>query len=320
MCASDYKQKRVDYLNNWPNNTPFEIETVYREHVKICTETYGSIFQPFALCREEDVAYNQTLSFLIDALDSLETKPNHSYEFVFKAFDCFTKVVCNESKITPRLQTLSSQKLAFLIESSPELSRSFSSMLDKIPTTACQLLYKNLFKQVRRAGDLTISQKRTWPQVFRQVVHDDHPDSNRLALLSALYAQFGYADYANSIRPGSLALRRILRQDSVCFNGQTFSVSLDDKLNLVILGFLYALRNNIMHGSTISLALSSKTSRSAYATDYYAFLLTYYFTLILILDRFSADYPADKYAKLAENMDTNVSRYVALFGTHVIGL
>ena len=85
----DFKTKRIEYLNNWPNVEPFEIERRYYELVDKVKMDNGTVFKPFQLKRNEDVIYNKTISFMIESIDQLEKYPNFSYEFIFKAYDCF---------------------------------------------------------------------------------------------------------------------------------------------------------------------------------------------------------------------------------------
>lgn len=52
-------------------------------------EEKKTIFVPFPLKRNGNVSYNKTISFMIEAVEQLERYPNFSYEFIFKAYDCF---------------------------------------------------------------------------------------------------------------------------------------------------------------------------------------------------------------------------------------
>lgn len=74
----------------------------------------------------------------------------------------------------------------------------------------------------------------------------------------------------------SLLYRYILKNDSVSININTYSITMEDKLHILVSGFLYTLRNEIMHGSSISITKSSKTTLGTYAIDYFAYLLLYY--------------------------------------------
>lgn len=47
--STDFKEKRIDYLNNWPNVEPFDIEKEYYDLVKKLKEEKDTIFVPFQL-------------------------------------------------------------------------------------------------------------------------------------------------------------------------------------------------------------------------------------------------------------------------------
>ena len=85
----DFKEKRINYLNNWPNVEPFDMEKEYYEIVEKIKSEKGTIFVPFHLKKNNDPSYNKTISFMIEAVDQIEKYPNFSYEFIFKAYDCF---------------------------------------------------------------------------------------------------------------------------------------------------------------------------------------------------------------------------------------
>lgn len=42
----DYKEKRMEYMNNWPNSEPFEVEKKYYSVVKKIKEEKGTVFSP----------------------------------------------------------------------------------------------------------------------------------------------------------------------------------------------------------------------------------------------------------------------------------
>lgn len=85
----------------------------------------------------------------------------------------------------------------------------------------------------------------------------------------------------------------------------------------MVSGFLYTLRNDIMHGSSIAITKSSKTTLGTYAIDYYAFLVLYYLLLLLIINCFSSDYSTDIYDILADNIIENINTYLEMFEKNI---
>lgn len=140
----------------------------------------------------------------------------------------------------------------------------------------------------------------------------------RKEILDTIERKYGsdYGNYANSIRKASLLYRYILKNDIVIIN-KSYAITTDDKLNILVSGFLYTLRNDIMHGSSIAITKSSKTTLGTYAIDYYAFLVLYYLLLLLIINCFSSDYSTDIYDILADNIIENINTYLEMFEKNI---
>ncbi len=111
--------------------------------------------------------------------------------------------------------------------------------------------------------------------------------------------------------------RYILKNNSVSIDTKIYNITIEDKLHILVSGLLYTLRNDIMHGSSISITKSSKTTLGTYAIDYFSYLLLYYLLILLILNKFSTDYTVDVYDKLADNIEINVGLYKQLFGREI---
>lgn len=72
-----------------------------------------------------------------------------------------------------------------------------------------------------------------------------------------------------------------------------------------------------MHGSSISITKSSKTTLGTFAIDYYAYLLLYYLLVTLIINKFPTDYSNNDYYTLAKNIEENINLYKQLFGSEI---
>ncbi|HFU3811756.1 TPA: hypothetical protein ACGO0K_001738, partial [Streptococcus suis] len=81
---SEFYKKRIYYYNNWPIVDKFEVESEYFDLVQQIKKSQR-IFIPFTLLDCDEKNFNIALSFIIDALEYIETKPNHSFEFMFKS-------------------------------------------------------------------------------------------------------------------------------------------------------------------------------------------------------------------------------------------
>lgn len=311
--SMDYKEKRIDYLNKWPNVEPFDIEKKYYGLVHKIKKENGTIFVPFQLKKNNDVSYNKTISFMIEAVDQIEKYPNFSYEFVFKAYDCFMDLFYPSiSQITDKNKKLCDNEWKNILNSYSVLMKAFERLISVIPVKACQYLYIRLAE--RTGGN----------KAYQRVTTDISGGSSTYSIkrkdfIDAIEAKYGvdYSKYAESIRKGSLLYRYILKNNSISVDTKRFNITIEDKLHILVSGFLYTLRNDIMHGSSISITKSSKTTLGTFAIDYFAYLLLYYLLIMLIINKFSADYSVDVYDRLADNIEKNIYLFKQLFGKEI---
>lgn len=307
MSDNNFKIKRIEYLNNWPNVEPFEIEKQYYKNVKTLKSSRNTIFIPFLLKSEEDSEYNKAISFMIDAIEELEKYPNYSFEFMFKAYDAFSKIVYS-GNITDRNRWLCDNKWELLIETSSELKDAIQLLLKLIPMKSCQYLYTRICDRNSKA----------YTRVTKEI-GGGIDNANRKNIIESIENKYGYDYYiySTSIRPASALYRYMLQNEEIDVNGSKYTVSMCDKLHFIVSGYIYTLRNDTMHGNNISITKSSKTNMSTYANNYYAFLFMYYLVIILMLDKYSSDYNVSKYKELAQNIEQNVELYKELFGNHI---
>jgi|GEM_PF-1571157 hypothetical protein len=311
MCT-DFKEKRIEYLNNWPNVEPFEIEKKYYALVEEKKRGGGTIFLPFKLLKNTDTSYNKTISFMIEAIEQIEKSPNFSYEFIFKAYDCFTDhFYSSYPQITDKNKQLCDNEWNNILTSHSVLMEAFKKLISIIPVKACQYLYIRL---TEKNGNNKNN------KVYQRVTTDISGSSSsasikRKSIVDAIEQKYGinYNRYSDTIRKASLLYRYILKNDSVLIGVKTYNISLKDRLHILVSGLLYTLRNDIMHGSSMSITKSSKTTLGTYAVNYFGFLIIYYLLLILVVKKFSPDYPTDIYEKLAENIEININLYKQIF-------
>lgn len=311
--STDFKEKRIEYLNKWPNIEPFEIEKKYYALVEKMKEDNGTIFVPFQLLKNTDTSYNKMISFMIEAIDQIEKYPNFSYEFIFKAYDCFIDNFHSSfSQITDKNKKLCDNEWNDILTTYSVLMQAFKKLISIIPVKACQYLY------------IRLTEKNSDNKAYQRVTTEVSGGSSdasiiRKNIVDAIEQKYGvdHNRYGDTIRKASLLYRYMLKNDSVSIDLETYNISLKDRLHILVSGFLYTLRNDIMHGSSISITKSSKTTLGTYAIDYFGFLLIYYLLLFLVIKKYSSDYPSDVYGKLAENIEKNISLYKQLFGKEI---
>ena len=314
MEKEDFKKKRIDFLNNWPNSDKFEIEKEYSRIVEQVKGEHGPIFHPYKLPSFEDVYYNIMISFVIEALEQLETHPNLSFELIFQSYDCFIDNYYSElSNITDKTKALCDNEWKSILNSNKnvELRDAFNKLLSNIPVKACQYLYTRIYNK----------NKDKYP--YARVTSDisggqTYNSKNRKCIIDAINNKYGfdYNDYSATVRKASLLYRYIFKHDSVTIDKE-YCININDKLHIIVSGYLYTLRNDMMHGSNIAIMKSSKTTLSTLAVDYFAFLILYYLIIMLVIYKYSCNDNNLKFNELALNIQVNLDLYIKMFGKSI---
>ena len=285
ISSSDYKEKRITYQNEWPNSNTF-----YREKEYICAvnnfeENYDILFKTVNLKVLEDKNYNIVVSFLIEALDDLRKKPLHSFLFAFMALDHVSKEMFGDN-ITVRLDSISECV-------SSNYQEEFEILNKIIPLRSCKYIRKQLEKEER---------------VIKRI--------NRDATLKCLVEKINEKYHNNGIhnekeiadtnRKEACLYQKIIRDN---LKNATYQIEHSKRCKLVLSGYLYALRNDISHGSVISDTKSSTTRFNTFASDYWAFMYTYYVVIALIKEKWAACADSD----YKESIQINNEKYKELF-------
>ena len=307
----DYKRKRVDYINQWPQSSLFDAELQYYQRCEAFVETNGvQPFLPLKMWYEADKDYNIALSRIIESLESMPTKPHHAFSYAFICFDLYSEKIAPTGKnITERIKYII-DRIDLLAQQNPDIDQLLKDLFSSIPMQSTLFMYKVLFE------DLSSND-----QVYKRVTKDYNgvDNANRKALLNSIYQKYGYdkTQFGSSIRKGSALLRKLLFQNSIILGNDTYTIDRIIRLHLLLSGFLYSLRNSSAHGDSISITKSSNTSPERYALNYYAFLSMYCICLLLLIDGSTAIDENTKYKELSTVMGNNISNMKKLFGSHM---
>lgn len=309
---SEYTQKRVDYINNWPKSKPFIAEQNYKKRCDNFIETHQIYpFQPMKVWQSEDDTYNRTISHLIDSLDMMPYHPNFSFQFIFSGLDYFTNYLYSKNTTSSLKYTISD--LATLIQQNADIKSTFDSLFEVFPVNTSLYLYKCLY------GDSSHN-SNVKKRICTDQNNSDIPDHDNITDL--VFSQYGYdpANYNNGlIRKGALLYRKMFVQDTVIINSQSIAISNKLRLYLLLCGVIYSLRNDALHGSSMSSTKSSLTTPKRYASNYYCFLATYTILMIMLIMKTIIDPTAqsEKYLELKNTTLENVQNFKLLFGNHI---
>lgn len=309
---SNYVQKRVDYINNWPKSQPFSAEQNYEKRCNNFIETHQTYpFRPVKVWWSNDDTYNRTISHLIDSLDMMPYHPNFSFQFIFSGLDYFTNKLYSKNTTSNLKHTIAD--LVALIQQNADIKRTLDSLFEVLPVNTSLYLYQCLYGNSGHNSN-----------VKNRVCTDQNNSRipNHDSITNLVFSKYGYdpANYDNGlIRNGALLYRKMFVLDTVEINGQSITISNELRLYLLLCGVIYSLRNDALHGSSMSSTKSSLTSPERYASNYYCFLTTYTVLMIMLIMKTITDpmNQSKKYLELKNTTLENVQNFKLLFGNHI---
>lgn len=82
------KQTRVDNFNNWPESKLFDAEVQFNEKLKDFEKK--DLFKPCLIKNKDNKNIHIVISYLLDMVDSLPQRPDHAFDWCWKAFEHVT--------------------------------------------------------------------------------------------------------------------------------------------------------------------------------------------------------------------------------------
>lgn len=244
--------------------------------------------------------------------------PNFAFEFIFRGIDTYSeKIYSTTEQLTARIQNLIDNEFTSYLNND-KLCTVINELYKVMPNTTCQYLYSRLYGKFDTIKDVYSQTDKKTKQLFTRLLmrsNNKAKYSNLAQIFGFIASQYGYdrSKYKETIRNGSRLLYRIFNEDKIDISGITYDISFTDKLNLLIGGVLFTMRNDRAHGDGISSFKSSLASLKTYAHNYYCFLCCYIF-LTLIMEEFSES----NEEKLTANFKDNITRFSEIFGNKIL--
>lgn len=324
--STEIRNLRFEYIKNWPKYIiTFQTE---KEYIKKLGEFNEQIFYSLEYPYSDDKYDNIVVSYFIDGLGCLPMKPNQAFEYFFRALDNYSGNKFNiKINVTSKLQKVSNV-IAENMKSNSDLKIAISEAFKNMPQSTCQYLYARLFKEYNVGLDIGLQNgenKQLLKRLLDVSSHKDPSTGNTIYVINNedtrkiivhLANTYGYCErhYPETIRKGSRFLYRIFNNPTIDIKndvGIVERISITDKMKieLLILGIIYTMRNDIFHGANISSLNSSNTSMKTYAHNHYVMLFT--FSIINIL---KADTTQDTFIKeVIENFKSNINTFSRLY-------
>lgn len=308
------KQKRIDHFNQWPLAQKFPAEELFDNRLK-CFDLQD-LFFPYQIPSTTNPDIHISISYLIDAVDSLPKRPDHSFDWTWRAFEYLAgrSFPSYSSSITETLRGGLSSALTNYFATNAQASNEFYSLIKNIPFQTCEYLLKRIIDGAPYTFT-SGAHKHLTSYAKRLLFANGNPPviSQNLQLILSHLSTYNFSDTERR-RSGASLLRRILREQSVTIAGTSITLSRADLLFLLLSGLGYAFRNDRAHAKSIAPFRSSYASVTTYAHCWFMFLLMYEATLALLHTRSS---PMQLTGCPAQNFQQNNNAYCGLFADYL---
>ena len=331
----DYIRKHLDYHNNWDgNNVWWSDLQVYFDSVlkqnnidQIITPLRIDVVKAFNVlsnCNNAKIA--KLFSIFIDLYDELPYRPDAAFDFCWRSFEILTvyylkEVLSLNTNVTEGLQKISCV-FNRIIGGNSNLLTSFDYLFTNQSLASLRFCVNYLAdsSSVPSSYDLLFNKyKNNIENRFKLALAQTPKDNNISTTLFDEFKKkyFSSSFYANVVSNNSVdafanvskaakCLRLILigDKDPIELNTIDFPpISFEKRIELLLSGILYSIRNNRFHGDNYSLLKSSASTNSVYHSMYHCLISTYAFFWILLYDYFRAKNVTDMFFSLDDISD-----------------
>ncbi|MBA0228180.1 hypothetical protein D7U89_22315 [Stenotrophomonas maltophilia] len=299
------KQDRLNFYNSWPNGTLFPAEIQFGQRIAAAGVP---LFVPIQVNANLTVEGHISLSYVLDALGSLPRRPDHSFDWAWKAFEHLTKKGAPNLNITEALRVFAVPRMCSVLNNDGNASIQFNEFVSKIPMQTARFMLKKIIKEKPYVVPASSFAKRLL------LANGNGPITSQAlqALLDKL-SGYNYSNASDRRKGASLLCKALTGQVLIYPLGQ-FALSQQDRILLLVSGLGYGFRNDRTHANAISPFTSSKARVKTYAHCWFSFLLIYYSLTMLWAN--NGFVPAQ--GALGVNYSQNNAGFMSLF-SNVLG-
>jgi len=304
-------KQRIDHFNLWPKAQKFQAEIKFSELLK--PYELEELFFPYQLPDTDDKETHIMISYLLDAVDSLPNRPDHAFDWVWRAFEFSCKQVPGcKGNITVSLRKISA-KLNDYFEENNDVGDAFFDLVSRIPLRTCKYFLKKIIEEgvYSFSGD---DHKNLTSFAKRLLFANGSPPVVNPSLQSVLqhFAWHYRAVGGRELRQGATLLRRVVKGEKVELDGNFYQLAREDVLFLMLSGLAYTFRNGRAHAESIAPFRSSLAKVQTYAHCWFMFLIVYELTFSL---HHMDSYPSQLLGDPAKNFICNNGAFSKLFAS-----
>tara|TARA_R110002050_G_scaffold264951_3_gene405927 strand:- start:1677 stop:2690 length:1014 start_codon:yes stop_codon:yes gene_type:complete len=327
--SEKFKKLRIDRVNTWTprlekNNYdylfPIELDFLNRIQ-KNLTDNELKLFKPLVYPYELDKDYHIYISYFIESLDVLPLKMDLAFDFSWKGLEFYMGKAYEKHKgqsNTNVSDLIKYSKVNYwddIISNNQNVKDCIENFLKLMPSQSYEYLAK------RMLDNYSITTPKANPLYTRLAMTNGNIDVKIDELLKDLYTKYGNLTNGDETRKVGRIIFKLLNGDNVVLPKSTnsaqnnsYSLVLNEKIDLVVNGLLYTYRNERFHGNTFSPFKSSKASLQTYSHAHYLFLWSYFLVNItkLYLNNINISIQ-----EVIDNISENTSSFKKLYGRHL---
>lgn len=314
MPTPTTSEQRIELHNGWPKKVEFASELEFQ---KLLSKNGG--LAPFKTAKLAEVAtptsaeYHRFVGSIIDGLDALPQRPDYLFDHCFRVIDAGAKLLTAKSKTT---QAIQEAYLPIFSTNPATWTDIVRQLCDAMPKSSSDYIAKRLLDaSVLRGTDphaISTRAKKCLPVQFAE--------------MTQRYAYTGTTN-GKSVNDCGAYLRRLLKTNAPATSKSASASSypnldltvqgnlLSDgfKLRLLMSLFLFTMRNERQHGSSVSPFRTSMSSLARYASYYYAMICAYTVCLGVISAREPTAISAQD---ILINVNNNLNMFRSFFGAN----
>lgn len=307
------RKARIASHNGWPVIIKTKAETQFS---KLLDGNPGlQVLTPYPFIAVNDKNFHRHIGMLIDGLEMLPERPDHAFDFFFRAVDELSQQITGKNKITDAVESLGPRVCGNL--GAAESWKLFVNIFsEKLPLpTARFMAQRVLSAYVDRTDPVRPRAERLFGQQRYADIHQKFVGRFSGGEIAKL------AEGANNagVFLKHLVSRRTVR-DVAARDDSYPSLDLTESKNIfdepkalwaMMSLAAFTSRNERFHGSSLSPFRSSKASLSTYASYYFEMLFVYTLAVGLMIELFTGCGDVDAWMT---NMNANISKLDKMFG------
>lgn len=299
----NFKKKRIDYNNNWPNEK-YDCDAENKMLELFSDNNIRQILIPIKLPLIEEVQFQRLLSFKIDIYENLPKRPDIAFDLAWRTFEAHTAYHGKTKNWTVKkshkvFDKVNEDILNNKLSSNQLLTEYFDDLFKSIPLQATEFIIKRTIEHPKGAI------KSQHKQIKERV-----ENSLGIDLVTAIIKKYTPFDSAKQRRAGTMC-QILLREKEIVLENKKYTITDLQRLKFLISGLLYTYRNERFHGDAHSPFKSSLTKLKTYAHSYFCLISTYGLICLMMEESHPTEYDLNEIVK---SLQKNLNRYNIIFG------